>query len=347
MSKKFVNLLLVFALVLSSIVATTNTFAATSKTTAVATHAATVGTEKITKEEYKVFLLDAIYQVQSYFQSYDVDWSAKINNMTASEYAKKVALDTAAAFKIQLSKAKAAKLTLSKKETESYNSDMNSYLNSLGSTAKEQEKIIKENTGFTLAQYKSFYKDAYLVQKFATSTQSKYKYTDADLKKYYNSNKDKYYKVVVGHILFLTTDQNNQTTVKKDNEAKKKADETLLKVKDPKTDFAALAKELSEDPGSKYTGGEYTVMKNNQFVPEFQNWAIDPSRKVGDTGIIKTSYGYHVMKLNKIYSFTELKNDIKTGYLAKKYEDDLNTWKKDKKYKVVKNEAVYNTIKVP
>lgn len=325
---------------------TANTFAAVSKTT-VSTFVATVGADKISKEEYKVFLLDAIFQVQSYFQSYDVDWSSKINDMTASEYAKKIALDTAATFKIQLAKAKAAKLTLSKKDLDSYNSDMNSYLKSLGTTAKEQEKIIKENTGLTLAQYKNFYKDAYLVQKFATSTQSKYKYTDADLKKYYNSNKDKYYKVVVGHILFLTTDQNNQTTVEKDNEAKKKAEETLIKIRDPKTDFAALAKELSEDPGSKDSGGEYTVMKNNQFVPEFQNWAIDPVRKVGDTGIIKTSYGYHVMKLNKIYSFTELKNDIKNGYTNKKYTADLNTWKKDKKYKVVKNLAVYNTIKVP
>jgi foldase protein PrsA len=347
MSKKLVNLLLVFAVVLTTLVMPGgNINAAAAKTDSAVVYVATVGTEKITMEEYRFFLEDAILQVQSLFQSYNVDWTAKINNMTAAEYAKKLALDSIVDFKIQLAKAKTAKVTLTKKETEDFNTDMNTYLNSIASSAKEQEQVIKEETGFTLAQFKSFYKNAFVVRKYATSIQNSYKCTDAVLKKYYDSNKYKYYKVVVGHILFLSQDSNNVSSPEKDAEAKKKAEETLIKVNDPKSDFAALAKELSEDPGSKNTGGEYTVMNNNQYVAEFQAWAMDKARKVGDTGIVKTSYGYHVMKLNKIYSFNELKNDIKSGYITMKYDSDLAAWRKDKKFKVVKNQTIYNAIKV-
>ncbi|HEX2926924.1 MAG TPA: peptidylprolyl isomerase [Ruminiclostridium sp.] len=346
MYRRLLNALMVIALVLTSLIPA-NTYAAATKTATDQPYVATVGTDKITVPEFRIFLEDAVYQVQSYFNSYDVDWTAKIQNMTASEYAKKTALSTAVDYKIQLSKAKAAKISLTKKELDDFNSKMDSYLKSLAATVQDQEKAIKEQTGFTLAEFKSFYKDAQLVRKLATTTQNKYKSTDAELTKYYNSDKYKFYKVVVGHILFVNTDENGQPSAEKDAEAKKKAEETLIKVNAPKADFAALAKELSEDPGSKDSGGEYTVMKNNQYVPEFQNWAVDPARKVGDTGIVKTSYGYHVMKLIKIYSFAELKNDIKSGYITQKYDNDLSTWRKDKKYKVTQNQAVYNSIKVP
>ncbi|ACL75129.1 peptidylprolyl isomerase [Ruminiclostridium cellulolyticum] len=347
MYRKFVNALITVAMVLTSIIPASNTFAATAKTATPETHVAKVGTDKISKEEYNFFLRDAISMIQSYFNSYNVDWNAKINDMKASEYAKKIALDNIVDFKIQLSKAKDAKITLTKNEMDEFNGNMNSYLNSLASTTKDQENIIKNETGFTLAQFKSFYNNVYIVRKFASETQKKFNCTDTELKKYYNSNKNLFYKVVVGHILFLTTDENNQSTPKKEAEAKKKAEETLLKINSPNSDFAALVKELSEDPGSKETGGKYTVMNNNQFVPEFQNWAVNPSRKVGDTGIIKTSYGFHVMKLMKIYSFNQLKSDIKSSYIIKKYDDNLSAWRKDKKYKVVKNESVLNAIKVP
>lgn len=348
MYRKFVSALVAVALVLTAMIPAGNAFAAaTTKTATQETYVAKVGTDNISKEDYNIFLKDAISMIQSYFNSYNVDWNANINNMKASDYAKKLALDNAVDFKIQLSKAKAAKTALTKKETDDFNTNMNSYLNSLAATTAEQEKIIKNETGFTLSQFKSFYNNVSIVRKFSSQTQSSYKTTDTELKKFYDSNKDNYYKVIVGHILFLSNDENNQSTPQKDAEAKKKAEDTLKKVNEPNCDFAALVKELSEDPGSVEKGGKYTVMKNHQYVPEFENWAVDSSRKVGDTGIVKTSYGYHVMKLMKVYSFTQLKDDIKSGYISKRYEDDLNAWRKDKKYKLVKNESVFNAIKVP
>ncbi len=63
--------------------------------------------------------------------------------------------------------------------------------------------------------------------------------------------------------------------------------------------FAELANELSEDPGSNTTGGLYTsVSKDSNYVSSFKGWCYEDGRKVGDTGIIESTYGCHVMYLN-------------------------------------------------
>ncbi len=58
--------------------------------------------------------------------------------------------------------------------------------------------------------------------------------------------------------------------------------------------FAALAKEHSQDGNAK-DGGLYTDVYLGQMVKEFENWCFDEARKFGDTEIVKTAYGYHVM----------------------------------------------------
>ena len=59
--------------------------------------------------------------------------------------------------------------------------------------------------------------------------------------------------------------------------------------------FAALATEKTTDPGSKETGGLYEDVYPGQMVSAFNDWCFDSARKPGDTGIVETEYGYHVM----------------------------------------------------
>ena len=59
--------------------------------------------------------------------------------------------------------------------------------------------------------------------------------------------------------------------------------------------FAALATEKTQDPGSQGTGGLYENVYKGQMVPEFESWCFDETRTAGDTGIVRTSYGYHIM----------------------------------------------------
>ena len=58
--------------------------------------------------------------------------------------------------------------------------------------------------------------------------------------------------------------------------------------------FAALAMEHSTD-GSKYDGGLYTRVIQGDMVEAFNDWCFDPARRSGDTGVVETEYGYHVM----------------------------------------------------
>ncbi len=99
----------------------------------------------------------------------------------------------------------------------------------------------------------------------------------------------------------VTDEDGNKTTnvtdeTKKETKAKAQAilDEYL---KNPTEDnFAALAKEKTEDPGSKDNGGLYEgVMNDGKYVKAFTDWSIDAARKPGDTGIVETEYGYHIM----------------------------------------------------
>ena len=59
--------------------------------------------------------------------------------------------------------------------------------------------------------------------------------------------------------------------------------------------FAALAAANTEDTGSMYTGGLYENVYKGQMVEAFENWCFDASRQPGDTGIVETTYGAHVM----------------------------------------------------
>lgn len=59
--------------------------------------------------------------------------------------------------------------------------------------------------------------------------------------------------------------------------------------------FIQLAMETSED-SSKYTGGLISdIGPDSSLVEEFKTWCLDASRKAGDTAVVDSTYGSHVM----------------------------------------------------
>ena len=58
-----------------------------------------------------------------------------------------------------------------------------------------------------------------------------------------------------------------------------------------------MANEHSDDKDGKVTdGGIYTgITSSTSFVKPFLDWCMDKERQVGDYGIVKTDYGYHIM----------------------------------------------------
>ena len=58
--------------------------------------------------------------------------------------------------------------------------------------------------------------------------------------------------------------------------------------------FGALAAQYSGDSNAA-SGGLYEDIALGQMVEPFETWCFDGSRQSGDTGIVETEYGYHVM----------------------------------------------------
>ena len=58
--------------------------------------------------------------------------------------------------------------------------------------------------------------------------------------------------------------------------------------------MAALMKQYSEDPGSSATGKPYTVVADSAMVEPFKQLAL--RLKVGEAGLVKTGFGWHVVK---------------------------------------------------
>lgn len=117
--------------------------------------------------------------------------------------------------------------------------------------------------------------------------------------------KDRYLKhdasVNVRHILIGADTTDEMTDAEKEaamTEAKAKAEEVYAEWKAGEAtedSFAALADQYSTDPGSNTKGGLYEGVTKGQMVESFDNWIFDENRKTGDTDIVETEYGYHIM----------------------------------------------------
>jgi parvulin-like peptidyl-prolyl isomerase len=164
--------------------------------------------------------------------------------------------------------------------------------------------------------------------------------TAEDAKKYYDDNPARFEepeKVRASHILLMTTDPKTNAELTEDQKAaKRKAIEGILKRARAGEDFAKLAKDYSEDPGSKDKGGEYTFPRG-QMVAEFEAAAFSlGTNQVSD--IITTRFGYHIIKLSekipaRKVEFAKAEADIKEGLtqqaVQKQFPDYMTKLKKE------------------
>jgi peptidyl-prolyl cis-trans isomerase C len=126
--------------------------------------------------------------------------------------------------------------------------------------------------------------------------------TDEDAKKFYEDNPARFEQpetVRVAYILLLTTDPKTNTDLPEDQKtAKRKQMDGLLKRARAGEDFAKLAKEYSEDPGTKDKGGEGKIARG-QLRPELLGveaaaFSLN-TNQVSD--IVTTGFGYYIIKL--------------------------------------------------
>jgi peptidyl-prolyl cis-trans isomerase D len=114
----------------------------------------------------------------------------------------------------------------------------------------------------------------------------------ADVDALYRQNSAQYQtpeQLRASHILIKTAGKDEAA-------ARKIAEEVLAKAKAPGADFAALAKQYSEDDGSKANGGDLDYFGRGRMVPEFEQaaWALKPG-EISD--IVKSDFGFHIIKV--------------------------------------------------
>ena len=162
----------------------------------------------------------------------------------------------------------------------------------------------------TLTSYHAFVERQITASAYLQALVDEKPYTEDDISKYYDDNADSYagngieksdVKMVnVRHILIQPEGKNDDGTYTDEAwaEAEKKANDLLTEWQNgehTEDSFAFMAAENSQDPGSVENGGLYEDIYPGKMVDEFDAWCFDPARQPGDTGIVKTSYGYHIM----------------------------------------------------
>lgn len=202
--------------------------------------------------------------------------------------------------------------------------ELKDYIAALPETMEEEaiskgfegaEDLLKYNVGpgATVADYVKFMEVYYRGYSYFNDFYSKLTATDEEIADMFALHEEEYAQqgltrdtktVNVRHILIYpegaTTDTIRTETFSDEAWAAGEASaqallEEWLQGEQTEESFAALAEEHSQDPGSAANGGLYTDVHEGDMVEAFDAWCFDPLRQVGDYGIVRTEFGYHIM----------------------------------------------------
>ena len=152
--------------------------------------------------------------------------------------------------------------------------------------------------------------------------------SDKDIAIYYQDNIANFTQAEqrrVSHILIEFTEGNSDSEAT----AKAKAESVLVRITQGE-DFATLAKELSDDTFSGENGGDLDFLETGIMEPSFDAAAL-ALEKIGDiTELVKTSFGYHVIKLTElkaqtIQSLADVKAELKVKVSNEKAQEKFYT----------------------
>lgn len=122
---------------------------------------------------------------------------------------------------------------------------------------------------------------------------------ESEVKKYYSENLAEFgtqEQRQAAHILISLPAQASEA---EKQALKTKAEEVLGKVKQAPSNFAALAKQYSQDPGSASNGGDLGMFGRGMMVKPFEEAVFQ--LKVGETsGLVQSDFGFHIIRLSAI-----------------------------------------------
>ncbi|WP_248929095.1 peptidylprolyl isomerase [Paenibacillus hamazuiensis] len=158
--------------------------------------------------------------------------------------------------------------------------------------------------------------ESFVKQSMYAVSSAESKVTDLQVKDAYDkklaANSHLYDIATVRHILVVTNDPATGKETRSKEEALARAKEVQDKL-NKGGDFDALAKEYSDDPGSRDKGGKYENEEISQWDPAFGKAAAElPLNTISDP--VESSFGYHIMKVEarSSKSFDDVKGSIRS-----------------------------------
>ncbi len=149
--------------------------------------------------------------------------------------------------------------------------------------------------------------------------------TEKELESYYQNHLVHFEvpkKRRVSHILIKLSPSASE---KEQENAKKKIEEIQKKLEGG-ADFTTLAKKYSQDTSSAKKGGDLGFFTYSEMIPSFSKAAFSLKKEDEVSRIVKTPFGYHIIKLTGIKqaytkSFQEVKPQVRKLWMEQKNED--------------------------
>lgn len=290
---------------------------------------ATIGDAKLTNVQLQIFYWDQVYDFLDQFYNYmsylGLDYTKPLHEQTTGDgsstweqYFLQNALDAWHQYQSLALEAEKEGFVLP--------DSMQEFLDTLPETllaaaadnvyANVDDMVAEEyGPGTTAEAYKAYMRLYYTTIAYFESCYAELEATEAEINAYFEANastlqtnygvtKDSGKLIDVRHILVCpeggTTDESGNTTYSEAEwkACEKKAQDLLdefLAGEATESAFAQMAVEHTEDSGSQSTGGLYEMVYAGQMVTEFNDWCFDETRQAGDTGLVRSPYGYHIM----------------------------------------------------
>jgi peptidyl-prolyl cis-trans isomerase C len=192
------------------------------------------------------------------------------------------------------------------------------------SNQEAYEQALKQNN-ITEEELRDNIRENLPVQKVQEKVAGNAEPTDEEIQKYYEQNKEAQFTTpeqrCVRHILF-TKDQ------------KQKAEDVKKQLEDG-ADFAKLAKQYSQDPGSAEKGGDLGCLGKGETVPPFEEAAF--GAKEGEiVGPVKTQFGYHILEVTdtkpkQTRPLSEVEPQIKSQLASEEQSKAFSKWLDEQK----------------
>ena len=339
---------------------------------------ATVGETQLTNAQlqllYRAQVFSFLNDYYYYLSAFGVDLTKGLDQQTCvvdntkswQEYFLESAVNSWKSYAVLCEMAKAENYQLSDKAKENIanvESDMQAEVTAGNYESLEAMVLDQGGAGATAEGMAAYQKLIFTAMDYFDTKYAGMTPTDAEIETYYNDNaktleeagngKDAGKTVDVRHILIKvtggTTDESGTTTYSDQEwaDCQAKAQQIYDQWKNGEAtedSFAKLANEKSEDGGSNTNGGLYKGVPAGQMVTEFNDWIMDGSRKPGDTGLVKTVHGYHIMyySADEAIWYSAAKNEI----LSQRFQEFFSKGEEQYPMEVDYTKAVLGELKL-